>query len=154
MPPAVPRLRPVGTEAAALLAALHGAAFPSGEAWSVDAIALMLGQAGATAILAVEAEEPVGFGLARVAADEAELLTLAVLPHVRRRGCARALLAGLAADCAARGAAALFIDVSEANAPARALYEAVGARVVGRRPRYYGDGADALVLRLDLAEAR
>lgn len=154
MPLAAPLLRPVGAEATALLAALHGAAFPSAEAWSADAIALMLGLAGAMALVAVEAGKPVGFGLARVVADEAELLTLAVLPGARRRGCARALLAGLAARCAVRGATALFIDVSEANMPARALYDAVGACVVGRRQRYYRDGTDALVLRLELAEAR
>ncbi|HYF09871.1 MAG TPA: GNAT family N-acetyltransferase [Acetobacteraceae bacterium] len=141
---------PVGVEAAPLLAALHGRAFPPAEAWGPDAIAMMLGLRGAFALLAQEAGEPAGFGLARTVADEAELLTLAVRPDARRRGHARALLVGIAADAAARGARALFLEVSETNAAARALYEGVGAVEVGRRAGYYADGSAALVLRLQL----
>ena len=47
-------------------------------------------------------------------------------------------------------AATMFLEVSEANAPARALYRRLGFAEVGRRPRYYDDGGDALVLRLPL----
>jgi ribosomal-protein-alanine N-acetyltransferase len=51
---------------------------------------------------------------------------------------------------AERGAACLFLEVSEVNAPARALYARAGAEEVGRRRRYYSDGSDALVLRITL----
>ena len=51
----------------------------------------------------------------------------------------------------ARGVATIFLDVSERNVPARHLYERAGYREVGRRRRYYADGADALLMRLDLA---
>jgi ribosomal-protein-alanine N-acetyltransferase len=44
----------------------------------------------------------------------------------------------------------MFLEVSERNAAARALYAAAGFAEVGRRRRYYADGADALVLRRDL----
>jgi ribosomal-protein-alanine N-acetyltransferase len=45
----------------------------------------------------------------------------------------------------------LFLEVAEPNMAARALYAGAGAKDVGRRRRYYADGADALVLRIDLA---
>ena len=51
---------------------------------------------------------------------------------------------------AARGAAAMFLEVSESNLAARALYEAGGFARAGLRRRYYADGTDALVLRRDL----
>ncbi|WP_160000387.1 GNAT family N-acetyltransferase [Roseomonas sp. 18066] len=142
-------LRQIGAEEAKLLAALHGASFPPHDAWGPDALRLMLEMPGAFCLLAGEA----GFILARVAADEAEILTLAVHPAARRQGLALALLETTALAAAARGAAALFLEVSAGNAPARALYAAAGFAEVGRRRRYYADGSDALVLRLDLAAA-
>jgi ribosomal-protein-alanine N-acetyltransferase len=133
-------------EDAAALAALHATAFPAAEAWGADAIRLMLEMPGAFGLHRPGA----GFVLARVAADEAEILTLAVAPGARRAGHGGALLAGAMAAAAARGAAAMFLEVSEQNAPARALYAAAGFTEAGRRRRYYADGADALVLRRGL----
>ncbi len=131
-----------------MLAALHAAACPPAEAWGPDAMRLQLELPGCFGLL-----EPGGRGavLARVAADEAEVLTLAVLPAARRRGLGGALLAAAAREAARRGARTLFLEVAEGNAAARALYAAAGFAPVGRRPRYYPGGADALVLRLDLA---
>jgi ribosomal-protein-alanine N-acetyltransferase len=51
------------------------------------------------------------------------------------------------ADARAAGAAAMFLEVAESNAAARALYGGLGFAPVGRRPRYYENGEDALVLR-------
>lgn len=138
---------PADAAAAAALAALHEAAFPPAEAWGPDAIRLMLEMPGAFGLHAPGE----GFVLARVAADEAEILTLAVAPPARRRGLGGALLGAAMAGAAARGAAAMFLEVAERNAPARALYAAAGFAEAGRRRRYYADGADALVLRRDLS---
>ncbi len=132
---------------AGALAALHAAAFPPAEAWGRDAIALMLALPGTFGL-----HRPgEGFVLARVAAEEAEILTLAVAPGVRRRGTGAALLAAALAQATARGAQEMFLEVSEANGPARALYARAGFTEAGRRRRYYPDGSDALVLRRALA---
>lgn len=131
---------------AAALAAIHGAAFPPGERWGADAMALQLALPGAFGWL----DPAGGLVLARIAADEAEVLTLAVLPGLRGRGIGRALLDRAMATAAGRGAGAMFLEVGEGNAPARALYAAAGFAEVGRRRRYYRGGADALVLRCDL----
>jgi ribosomal-protein-alanine N-acetyltransferase len=140
-------LNAVTTADAPALAALHAAAFAPAERWGADAIGLMLDLPGVFGLHIPGA----GFVLARVAADEAEILTLAVVPAARRRGHAGALLACAMAAAVLRGAAAMFLEVSEQNAAARALYAAAGFAEAGRRRRYYPDGADALVLRRDLA---
>jgi len=133
------------TEAAAL-AALHAAAFPPADRWGAEAIALLLDLPGTFALH----EPDRGFVLARVAAGEAEILTLAVHPEARRQGHGAALLAGAMAGAVARGATAMFLEVAEGNAAARALYARAGFAEVGRRRRYYPDGGDALVLRREL----
>ncbi|WP_241666828.1 GNAT family N-acetyltransferase [Muricoccus nepalensis] len=145
MTPAPPP-RPVSAAEAPVLAALHAAAFPPEERWGESAIRLMLALEGAFG-LAV-GEEPAGFVLARAAAGEAEVLTLAVDPAAQRAGLGGALLGAAVAEVARRGASALFLEVSERNAPARALYARAGAAQVGLRRRYYPDGSDALVLRI------
>ncbi len=140
-------IRPVRAEEAATLSALHGRAFPPDETWGPVAIQAMLGLDGAFGLVADGASGlPEGFILARAVADEAEVLTLAVDPAARRRGWGGLLLRGALAEVARRGAESLFLEVSEGNAPARALYARAGATEVGRRRRYYADGSDALVL--------
>ncbi|MCW3474635.1 GNAT family N-acetyltransferase [Limobrevibacterium gyesilva] len=125
------------------MAEIHAASFPPGERWGIDAMALHLSLPGTFGMIDPQG----GLVLARIAADEAEILTLAVAPPARRQGRARALLDAAAGRAAAAGARALYLEVSTANAPALALYAAAGFVEVGRRPRYYADGSDALVLR-------
>jgi len=76
------------------------------------------------------------------------------VPESQRRGIARRLIAACVERVAGLGAAALFLEVGEANVGARALYEGLGFRVVGRRERYYrmpdGGFEDAVVMRRDL----
>jgi [ribosomal protein S18]-alanine N-acetyltransferase len=131
---------------AAALAAIHAAAFPPREAWGEDAISLQVALPGNIALI----HESGGMLLGRLAADEAEVLTLAVAPSVRRQGIATALLRAAAAEMKARGATRLFLEVATGNAAALALYRREGFVEVGRRRRYYADRSDALVLRAAL----
>ncbi len=92
---------------------------------------------------------PAGLVLFRVAADEAEILTLGVIPEARRAGVGRALLEAALENARARGAAALFLEVAADNAVAIALYQQAGFGTVGGRKGYYsraGGTVDALVL--------
>lgn len=146
-----PAIGPLGVPsavAAPALAALHALAFPPGQAWGADAIALMLDMPGVFGLW----RPAEGFVLARVAADEAEILTLGVVPAARRRGLGAALLRGAMAEARARGAGALYLEVAAGNLAALALYAGLGCVEAGRRPRYYEDGQDALVLRCALAK--
>jgi ribosomal-protein-alanine N-acetyltransferase len=97
---------------------------------------------------------PVGFVLARLAAGEAEILTVAVARSHRRLGLGWQLMDAVLRQLHAERAEALFLEVDETNAPAIALYRRLGFREVGKRPSYYqtpGKGRSAaLVMRRDL----
>ncbi len=132
-----------GTAHADALAAIHGAAFPPAERWDAAAIATLLSTPGCFALLSAVG----GMAMLRVAGDEAELLTLAVLPGARGRGVGGEVLAAALAEAARRGAAAVVLEVAPGNAAARTLYGRAGFLEIGRRPGYYPGGSDALVMR-------
>ena len=73
----------------------------------------------------------------RLAADEAEILTIAVEAGWRGRGVGRALMAEMLRRAANAGARAMFLEVDEDNAAALALYRRLGFVKVGERPGYY-----------------
>lgn len=143
---------PVGAEAAEILAALHASAFE--RPWSASEISKMLGNPTTFALLASE-DAPQGFAIAWVVADEAELLTVAVAPQVRRRGVGAELLTGALKTIRAHGAHSLHLEVAEDNAAARALYRKFGFENAARRRGYYPrpgrEPSDALIMKLVLA---
>lgn len=128
----------------ASLAALHAVSFP--DPWDSAAIAALLATPGTFALHAHD-----GFVLARVAAEEAEILTLAVAPAARGRGLGRALLQAAIRKAHAMGARTMFLEVGVENPSALALYAGLGFVRVGLRKAYLY-GKDALVLRLSLAD--
>jgi ribosomal-protein-alanine N-acetyltransferase len=135
----------VGPAHAAVLAAIHGAAFPQA-AWGAGAFQVQLEMHSVLGLL----DGRGGLALLRVTADEAEILTIGVVPAMRRRGIARALLDESLTRLRALGVRSLFLEVGIRNRAARALYEASGFEEVGRRRRYYANGEDALILRATL----
>lgn len=139
---------------AARLAALHGRCF-SDEPWNAAAFAELLAVPGARGFLEEDAAGVRGLILLRQAADEVEVVTLAVDAGWRRRGLAGRLLRHGLAAAQAMGARRAFLEVAEDNAAARRLYEAAGFALCGRRPGYYrrkeGPPRDAVVLAAALA---
>ncbi len=146
----------VGVEHAAMLAAIHAAGFD--DPWDEKAMAALLSMPGCIGFLATSGAdgqgEPCGFALARQAADEMEILTIAVLPPMRRRGVGKALLDHLSRMARSSGAAWMFIEYAADNAAAAQLYARHGFRSTGRRKNYYrrsgGSACDAVTARLDL----
>lgn len=130
----------------AALAAIHAQAFARREAWGEDAIALQLAMPGVLGLVHGRG----GMILVRVTEDEAEVLTLAVVPDARRQGVAGALLAGAMEAARQQAARTMVLEVAIGNVAARALYQRAGFVEAGRRPRYYADGGDALILRARL----
>ncbi|MDB5452376.1 MAG: rimI [Caulobacteraceae bacterium] len=131
---------------AEVLAAIHAGAFAA--PWRVCDVAALLEQPEVFGLMSDGA-----FILMRVAAGEAEVLTLAVEPRRRRRGLAGGLLAAAIRQARTRGAESVFLEVAADNAPAIGLYRRAGFEQVGLRRGYYAgaEGAkDALVLRRDL----
>jgi ribosomal-protein-alanine N-acetyltransferase len=103
---------------------------------------------GAPFLVAETGDGVAGYVIARDAADEGEILNLAVAPAWHHRGVGRALVARVLAALAGRGVTQVFLEVRASNVAARALYQSVGFREVGRRVRYYRRPVeDAVVLR-------
>lgn len=132
------------------LARLHAACFTTPRPWSEAEFAGFL-----SSRLVFLLTEPGGFLLGRVIADEAEILTLAVDPGLRRAGIGRRLVTAFLSESARRGASSAFLEVAAGNAPARALYAAAGFGESGRRRGYYtspgGVAEDAVVMARGLA---
>lgn len=148
---------PLDPSQAEALSALHRRAFSGpdgrwGRGWSADEIASLANSPGALLLAAGEAAAPLGFALFRVAADEAELLTIATDPSARRQGAARALLREAGIRLPEQGASRVFLEVGAKNAGAIALYEMSNFKRIAVRANYYafsgGDRDDALIYEL------
>jgi ribosomal-protein-alanine N-acetyltransferase len=149
-------LRPLGALDLDLAARLHGDCFvPMGErGWTRQDMAELLASPGAAGVILQLDGKEIGFAACRVAADEAELLTIAVRADHRRCGAGRALLAAVVECARSGGACTLFLEVGVDNPAALALYGQAGFQGVGRRAGYYrraeGVAADAILMSLDL----
>ena len=97
--------------------------------------------------------ELVGHAVASLVADVAELQRIAVDPTHRRSGVASGLLAEVVRLARESGADRLLLEVREGNSGAIAFYAGAGFVAIDRRPRYYRDGAAAVVMRRGLAPA-
>jgi ribosomal-protein-alanine N-acetyltransferase len=140
-------LTPLSAAHARLIAGMHHVCFA--EPWNEKAMAELLALPGCFGWLAAEEDAPQGFVLARIAADEAEILTILVLPPYRRHGLARRMLDAVIDNAKMQGAVKLFLEVALSNVAGLELYTKVGFIQVGRRPRYYANGGDALLLAMD-----
>jgi ribosomal-protein-alanine N-acetyltransferase len=95
-----------------------------------------------------------GFVLAREAAGEAEILTIAVSDKFGRQGLGWRLMLAAMRETRARGGETIFLEVDEGNVSAIGLYRKLGFKRVAERKGYYtdpqGNKSTALVMRLDL----
>jgi ribosomal-protein-alanine N-acetyltransferase len=138
------------TDLAAVMQVMEDSFDPAfGEAWTAPQCAGLLPMTGVWLSLARDDEAVVGFALARVVGDEAELLLLAVGRSSQRKGVGQMLLDRFAAVAASKGAEQLHLEVREGN-HAVSLYRRNGYDEVGRRRNYYsgrnGQLFDALTL--------
>jgi ribosomal-protein-alanine N-acetyltransferase len=130
-----------------IMAVMEAAFDPAyGEAWTRRQVgdALVLPNTfyllcGADGSAPAEDEDAAGFVLSRGAADEEELLLIAVAPAYRGRGLGGRLLDRFIAEAGARGADRLFLEMRDGN-PAESLYRRHGFERVGRRKAYYRRG--------------
>ena len=140
---------------ATAIARLHGEIFDA--AWDEAAVSALLLHPASIALVATEGHPMAvgGFVLAQLAADEAEIVSIGVAEGWRRRGVGARLIDGIRRAAMRGGAQALFLEVSDANGAARALYARSGFVEAGRRRGYYvrsGDRSeDAIVMRCALA---
>jgi len=143
-----PVIRPLRADKAEACARLHAAGFA--HPWSADEVARLIADPSTLSAAALDPRTGSlrGFALTRLAADEAEILTIAVAAQWRGGGVGRALLTEALRRAANAGARAMFLEVDEDNASALALYRRLGFAKVGERPGYYRrkDGSRALAV--------
>lgn len=146
--------KPLDARHVADVAALEAAVMGT-DAWNGALVADELGRAdrvwwaayAADPKMPLSAEAPlVGYAGGWVIDGDLQILKVGVDPAWRRHGIARVLLARVADDARNLGARTSSLEVRAANAGAQALYAALGYEVLGRRPRYYSDGEDALIM--------
>lgn len=132
------------------VAAIERAAFA--DPWPAQAFADLLAQPHVRAYGIERDGLLAGYALASVAADEGEILNLAVEPDARRGGLGRLLLDALLDMFRRENVASIFLEVRQSNAAAISLYRGVGFRPVSTRKRYYRYPTEnALTMALDLA---
>jgi ribosomal-protein-alanine N-acetyltransferase len=147
-----PAFSEAGPAESAALATLHAQSFQRG--WSEAEFEGLLIERDVLVDYAAFGRELAGFIMSRRAADEAEILSVAVSAGRQGRGLATRLLALHLSKLAGLRARRVFLEVDEGNVPACRLYRRAGFHEVGRREGYYGAGQRpraALGLRRDLA---
>jgi ribosomal-protein-alanine N-acetyltransferase len=146
-------IEPASLRDAPKLAQLHGASFHRG--WGEAEFEQMLAEHNTLVHRLRQGRKTIGFAVSRMAADEAEILSIAVDARHRGRGLSRNLLLTHLGHLAGCGVRTVFLEVEENNRPARRLYDRAGFSVAGRRERYYkqpgGEQLNAILMRRDLS---
>jgi ribosomal-protein-alanine N-acetyltransferase len=122
---------------------IHSAAFRRG--WSGAEFEALIVQPGAHALIAHYRNKlgwrtPAGFILYRIVADEAEILSVAVVQECRRRGIARLLLEEALRHIYREGVQKIHLEVEDSNRAAIGLYRGMEFRESGKRAGYYAQG--------------
>lgn len=124
-------------ERAGEIAELHRRLFD--EPWTEESIKGLLEHPASTSLIAVSGEPKTikGFIVAQLAADEAEILSIAVAPDWQRSGLGSKLVEGLVRASKRGEAKRLYLEVADDNRAARGLYQKLGFTETGRRKGYY-----------------
>ncbi|MDO4290440.1 MAG: tRNA (adenosine(37)-N6)-threonylcarbamoyltransferase complex transferase subunit TsaD [Eggerthellaceae bacterium] len=147
--------KPLDRAHAAHVAALEAQVMGS-DAWNEALVADELGRADRVwwAAYAADPSAPlpadaplVGYAGGWVVDGDVQILKVGVAPDARRRGIAAELVARVAADARNLGARTSSLEVRAGNTGAQAFYETLGYASLGKRPRYYSDGEDALIMK-------
>ena len=136
-----------------ILAGMHKICFV--DPWSEGGFVESLQSPGTWGLIAVANQSliprgaesgPAGLVMWRMVADEAEILTIAVLPPWRRQGLGARMLQAALDAIGDAGIQSVFLEVAENNPAGQQLYKNHGFLQVGRRSGYY-QTVDALVMR-------
>lgn len=101
-------------------------------------------------VVAACGERIVGYAGLMAVGSDADVQTLTVAAENQRQGVGAQLLASLIDEAKRRGCSRLTLEVAALNEPAQRLYLRQGFEVIARRSGYYGEGADAMIMRLRL----
>ena len=146
------QLRPMSVNDLPAVAALESESY-AGAAhtpWTEHMFYDELSQPGRSWWVAHDLGTIIGFAGGQLAGDDFEVTDVVVARDRRRQGIASRLVSRICYDAHVLNAATASLEVDEKNAPARAAYASLGFKEAGRRRAYYGEGHDALILRVAL----
>ncbi len=119
--------------------------------WSLQSVQNELKNPLSTWLVAETDGTVLGYVGAQTAADESDIMNLAVHPQHRRCGIGKELLLTLQKNLTENGSMAITLEVRMSNLTASSLYEKMGFQTVGRRPNYYfHPREDAIIMRKEL----
>lgn len=147
--PAAVEIRPATDADLDALSELEAALFGT-IAWSRAALKDELDGAGRLVVVAASADKLSGYAIALKSGDDADLQRIAVERASQRSGIGAQMLDALLAECRRMHLVRVMLEVAADNVPARAFYLRHGFTEISRRPRYYADGRDAIVMGLPL----
>jgi [ribosomal protein S18]-alanine N-acetyltransferase len=144
-------IRPMGEEDMAAISAIEAVTFP--DPWPRSALAHEALQNSYCSASVIEQDgEVAGYAFCWVVFEQAHLINIAIAPGRRGEGFGEALLVHVLRQARAQGAEAMHLEVREANEAAIGLYIKYGFEILGRKDKYYGDGAAALMMHKDLTK--
>ncbi len=123
---------------------------PAAAGWTPRQFEEELRSVNSLFIVAERGGRVAGYAVLWIVGEEAQILDVAVDPACRRRGVGRALFSELSVRARAARCVKATLEASARNEPALGLYRRLGFRVVGRRAKFYNDGADAVLMDLSL----
>ena len=130
--------------------ALEQRLFPA-DAWPLEMFLAELSQPETRRYMVAESGgEIVGYAGLMCIEPIADVQTIAVVPEFEGRGIGSALLTRLIDEARRRRAADVLLEVREDNPRAQQLYVRFGFEQIHVRRKYYRDGVDALIMRLQL----
>jgi len=143
MTPGPPSIRSLAYSDLPQVIAIERRSFPT--PWSLAMFVLELSKPSGVCLAAIDAGKLVGYLVCARYDQVWHLMNIAVDPSARRRGLGRRMLEAMLER--AGPDASYTLEVRTSNAPAISLYESLGFRAAGTRPRYYQDtGEDALIM--------
>lgn len=119
---------------------------PQAGDWEEASVRESAGWCGIVALVSESDGKVTGFLIGRQAADQAEILNLAVSSARREKGEGGALLKAAMDEFRARQVSYVFLEVRESNETGIAFYAKHGFSKMGLRPSYYRDPAEAAIL--------
>ena len=141
------RVRVATPEDVPAVTALEAAVFGP-DAWSATSVREEL--TGPRRRAWVAGDPVAGYAVSAHTGEVVDLQRVAVAPDARGRGVASSLVSTLLDTARRDGASRVLLEVADDNEAALALYARHGFAEIDRRPGYYRDGRDALVLELTL----
>ena len=146
-------IRPAQAEDVPAVAALEGEVFT--DPWPARLYLQEVGQPlRFQRVICDSGERVAAYLFASWQADELHILKVATHPLYQRQGLAAVLLEAARGEALRRRGRGLVLEVRPSNRAAISVYDRLGYELLGRRPHYYADGEDAMVMYLALTRPR